>query len=142
MSRAIWFNPPPLPLSGGFPRGLEKARSNYLFPCFQHFPMFSKSALLTLCFAFFLTSLTLLLSPSSLTTPRANPLTRAAAPAASAMTMPIAAHHIASRTAAQLVVHQSPTIWGLWGRALQRTRQLLWMLTRHDRLLRTSVELV
>ncbi|MGB3616380.1 MAG: hypothetical protein WBA10_21490 [Elainellaceae cyanobacterium] len=33
---------------------------------------------------------------------------------------------------------RSAPLWGMWGKALQRTRQLLWMLTRPERMLRSG----
>lgn len=109
--------------------------------------MFSKSALVTLCLAFFVTSLTLLIAPSRAAADSAPSSSQPITVVAEAAT-PILSHMAVvgsdpiQRAAALPTLHRAPIGWGLWSKALERTRQLLWMLTRQDRLLRLGVELV
>lgn len=112
--------------------------------------MSPKSLLLPLCLSFFCLSIALLTGISRLSLAEFLPYQDAAqvsfaleqsfAPAA----LPVEAVLLAGsdRPSAELVALRSPhQQWGIWSRALQRTRQLLWMLTRQSQTLRQGTQL-
>lgn len=119
--------------------------------------MWPKSIILTLCLSFFLFSLALLAGPTQMVV--ANAAEHQVAEHQTAQHQAAqhqAAQHQANADVVDLAAASAPRAmpaehhrllmpqptlrntspWGVWGKALQRTRQLLWMLTRPGRMLR------